>query len=304
MEVRASMRMAGAARPAIRRPSVRGTHARTAPCVEQAGWVLGMSPADRPPPPPPHIVPNLRAPPGARSACRYVPSAQPYLPTTHANVRHRAERDGETVAWWFGGGFDLTPFYPVDEDVHHWHRTARDRARRMEDRPATTRTSAGATSTFSWHRNETRGKGGCSSTTCARTSIRTSAICVRSVTASWMRTCPSSRAARMRLTASAERQFQLHPARPLLEFNLVYDRGTPLFGLQSGGRAESNAMGLRRWRWGRDGHVPKTAATSSGWRTTAPTRLAGRIRLSPLSCRSDVSRDRAPSTILALPPGS
>jgi coproporphyrinogen III oxidase len=50
----------------------------------------------------------------------------PYVPTTHANVRHfRAERDGETVAWWFGGGFDLTPFYPFDEDVMHWHRTAR-----------------------------------------------------------------------------------------------------------------------------------------------------------------------------------
>ena len=50
----------------------------------------------------------------------------PYLPTTHANVRHfRAVRDGETVAWWFGGGFDLTPFYPFDEDVHHWHATAR-----------------------------------------------------------------------------------------------------------------------------------------------------------------------------------
>lgn len=51
----------------------------------------------------------------------------PYLPTTHANVRHfRAVRDGETVAWWFGGGFDLTPFYPFDDDVRHWHRTARD----------------------------------------------------------------------------------------------------------------------------------------------------------------------------------
>ncbi|HVQ32448.1 MAG TPA: oxygen-dependent coproporphyrinogen oxidase, partial [Lysobacter sp.] len=51
----------------------------------------------------------------------------PHVPTTHANVRHfRAMRDGKTVAWWFGGGFDLTPFYPVDEDVLHWHRTARD----------------------------------------------------------------------------------------------------------------------------------------------------------------------------------
>jgi coproporphyrinogen III oxidase len=51
----------------------------------------------------------------------------PHVPTTHANVRHfRAEKDGETVAWWFGGGFDLTPFYPVDEDVRHWHQVARD----------------------------------------------------------------------------------------------------------------------------------------------------------------------------------
>ena len=50
----------------------------------------------------------------------------PYLPTTHANVRHfRAQRDGETVAWWFGGGFDLTPYYVHDEDVLHWHRVAR-----------------------------------------------------------------------------------------------------------------------------------------------------------------------------------
>ena len=51
----------------------------------------------------------------------------PYLPTTHAKVsQFRAMRDGETVAWWFGGGFDLTPFYPFDEDVLHWHRTARE----------------------------------------------------------------------------------------------------------------------------------------------------------------------------------
>ncbi|MBN8798784.1 MAG: coproporphyrinogen III oxidase, partial [Stenotrophomonas nitritireducens] len=51
----------------------------------------------------------------------------PYLPTTHANVRYfQAERDGKAVAAWFGGGFDLTPFYPFDEDVRHWHETARD----------------------------------------------------------------------------------------------------------------------------------------------------------------------------------
>ncbi len=66
----------------------------------------------------------------------------PYIPTTHANVRHfRAERDGETVASWFGGGFDLTPFYPFDEDVLHWHRTAR--AVRALRRPGALRRAQG-----------------------------------------------------------------------------------------------------------------------------------------------------------------
>jgi len=51
----------------------------------------------------------------------------PHVPTTHANVRYfEARKEGVEPVWWFGGGFDLTPFYPVDEDIIHWHRTARD----------------------------------------------------------------------------------------------------------------------------------------------------------------------------------
>src|SRR5512142_1103889 len=51
----------------------------------------------------------------------------PYVPTTHANVRYfEARADAGEPAWWFGGGFDLTPFYPFDDDVVHWHRVARD----------------------------------------------------------------------------------------------------------------------------------------------------------------------------------
>src|SRR5262245_10705307 len=49
----------------------------------------------------------------------------PYVPTSHANIRCLvARKRDEPVAWWFGGGFDLTPYYPVDEDVLHWHRTS------------------------------------------------------------------------------------------------------------------------------------------------------------------------------------
>src|SRR4030095_1753990 len=51
----------------------------------------------------------------------------PYVPTSHANVRYLvARRDEQPLAWWCGGGCDLTPYYPTDADVLHWHRTARD----------------------------------------------------------------------------------------------------------------------------------------------------------------------------------
>ena len=86
----------------------------------------------------------------------------PYLPTTHANVRHfRAERGGETVAWWFGGGFDLTPFYPFDEDVRHWHQVARDLCAPFggEDRYLAHKRWCDDYF-FLKHRNETRGVGG------------------------------------------------------------------------------------------------------------------------------------------------
>ncbi len=85
----------------------------------------------------------------------------PYLPTTHANVRHfRAERDGETVAWWFGGGFDLTPFYPFDEDVAHWHRTAAGLCAPFGPERYAEHKRWCDEYFFLRHRNETRGVGG------------------------------------------------------------------------------------------------------------------------------------------------
>src|SRR3546814_8909573 len=85
----------------------------------------------------------------------------PHVPTTHANVGHfRAVRDGQTVAWWFGGGFDLTPFYPADEDVLHWHRTARDLCAPFGDDRYPAHKRWCDEYFFLKHRNETRGVGG------------------------------------------------------------------------------------------------------------------------------------------------
>jgi coproporphyrinogen III oxidase len=120
----------------------------------------------------------------------------PYLPTTHANVRHfRALRDGETVAWWFGGGFDLTPFYPFDEDVLHWHRTARALCEPFGGQERYLAHKRWCDEYFYLrHRNETRGVGGL-----FFDDLHTG----RSATASSTPTCRSSSAARTRLTASA-----------------------------------------------------------------------------------------------------
>src|SRR5690606_7883973 len=86
----------------------------------------------------------------------------PYVPTTHANVRFfQAERDGTPVAWWFGGGFDLTPFYPFDEDVLHWHRTARALCEPFGGEARYAAHKAWCDEYFFLrHRGETRGVGG------------------------------------------------------------------------------------------------------------------------------------------------
>ena len=178
----------------------------------------------------------------------------PYLPTTHANVRHfRAMRDGETVASWFGGGIDLTPFYPFDEDVLHWHRTARDLcepfggAARYEEHKR-------------WcddyflvkHRNETRGVGGLFFDDLSQDFERDFGY-LRAVGDGFLDAYLPIVERRKHLQyGEHERQFQLYRRGRYVEFNLVLDRGT-LFGLQSGGRSESILMSLPplvRWEYG------------------------------------------------------
>ncbi len=177
----------------------------------------------------------------------------PHVPTTHANVRHfRAQRDGETVAWWFGGGFDLTPFYPVIDDVLHWHRTARDLCAPFgADRYAAHKRWCDEYF-FLRHRNETRGVGGLFFDD-LHTDFERDFAYLRAVGDGFLDAyAPIVERRRDTPHGERERAFQLYRRGRYVEFNLVYDRGT-LFGLQSDGRAESILMSLPplvRWEYG------------------------------------------------------
>ena len=178
----------------------------------------------------------------------------PYVPTTHANVRHfRAERDGETVAWWFGGGFDLTPFYPFDEDVQHWHRSARDLCAPFggEARYAAHKRWCDEYF-FLKHRDETRGIGGLFFDD-LHGDFDAEFGYLRAVGDGFLDAYLPIVARRKDTPwGERERQFQLYRRGRYVEFNLVFDRGTH-FGLQSGGRTESILMSLPplvRWEYG------------------------------------------------------
>ena len=183
----------------------------------------------------------------------------PYIPTTHANVRHfRAEKDGKTVAWWFGGGFDLTPFYPFDEDVRHWHQVARDLCEPFggEQRYAAHKRWCDEYF-FLKHRGETRGVGGLFFDD-LHGDFDADFAYMRAVGDGFLDAyMPIVEARKLQQYGERERQFQLYRRGRYVEFNLVYDRGTH-FGLQSGGGAESILMSLPplvRWEYG---YVPET----------------------------------------------
>ena len=178
----------------------------------------------------------------------------PHVPTSHANVRYfEAQPASGAPVWWFGGGFDLTPFYPFDEDVLHWHRTARavcepfggqaryDAHKRWCDDYF-----------FLKHRNETRGVGGLFFDDLHEDFERDFAY-QRAVGDGFLDAyLPIVERRKAQPFGDAERQFQLYRRGRYVEFNLVYDRGT-LFGLQSGGRTESILMSLPplvRWEYG------------------------------------------------------
>lgn len=178
----------------------------------------------------------------------------PYVPTSHANVRFFiAEKEGEDPVWWFGGGFDLTPFYPFEDDVRHWHQVAFDCCAPF-GADVYPKYKAWCDEYFYLkHRGETRGVGGLFFDDLNQWGFERSFAFMRSVGEAFI-TAYQPIVERRKQTpfTDVQRQFQLYRRGRYVEFNLVFDRGT-LFGLQSGGRTESILMSmppLVRWEYG------------------------------------------------------
>ncbi|HET7359789.1 MAG TPA: oxygen-dependent coproporphyrinogen oxidase [Rhodanobacteraceae bacterium] len=169
----------------------------------------------------------------------------PYVPTTHMNVRYfEARKPGVEPVWWFGGGFDLTPFYPFDEDVVHWHTVARDLCARYGD-DVYPRYKRWCDEYFQLrHRGEARGVGGLFFDDLDEGGFERCFAFTRDVGQGFLDAYLPIAERRMdEPWSDRERKFQLYRRGRYVEFNLVYDRGT-LFGLQSGGRTESILMSL------------------------------------------------------------
>lgn len=178
----------------------------------------------------------------------------PYVPTTHANIRlFAAEKEGGEPVWWFGGGFDLTPYYPFDEDVVHWHQTAHDACAAFGDDVYPRYKKWCDEYFYLPHRQETRGVGGLFFDDLHEWSFERCFEFLQSIGNHFLAAYLPIVARRKETDfGERERDFQLYRRGRYVEFNLVYDRGT-LFGLQSGGRAESILMSLPpnvRWEYG------------------------------------------------------
>lgn len=178
----------------------------------------------------------------------------PFIPTTHANVRFFiAEKAGEEPVWWFGGGFDLTPFYPFHEDVVHWHSVANKLCQPFGDQVYPKYKKWCDDYFYLKHRNETRGVGGLFFDDLNQEGFEKSFKFMQAVGNGFLDAYVPIVEKRKDSTFSEhERQFQLYRRGRYVEFNLVYDRGT-LFGLQTGGRTESILMSmppLVRWEYG------------------------------------------------------
>ena len=177
----------------------------------------------------------------------------PYAPTAHANVRFfLASRPDAEPVWWFGGGFDLTPYYGVDEDVVHWHQTARAACAPFGAEVYPRYKQWCDEYFFIRHRQEQRGAGGLFFDDLNEWGFERSFAFMQSVGDHFLPAyLPIVERRHTQAFGERERDFQLYRRGRYVEFNLVYDRGT-VFGLQTGGRTESILMSLPpnvRWRY-------------------------------------------------------
>ncbi|GIA05019.1 coproporphyrinogen III oxidase, aerobic [Vibrio cholerae] len=177
----------------------------------------------------------------------------PYVPTSHANVRFFiAEKEGEAPIWWFGGGFDLTPFYPFVEDGQHWHQTAKNICAPFGAEIYNEHKAWCDRYFYLPHRNETRGIGGLFFDDLNEWPFEQCFAYIQAVGEGYTQAyVPIVEKRKNTPFTERERQFQLYRRGRYVEFNLVLDRGT-LFGLQTGGRTESILMSmppLARWEY-------------------------------------------------------
>lgn len=177
----------------------------------------------------------------------------PYIPTSHANVRFFvAEKPGEDPIWWFGGGFDLTPYYGFKSDCEHWHRVARQACDAFGPTRYADYKKWCDDYFYLKHRDEARGIGGLFFDDLNEPDFEQAFAFMRSVGDHYLPAyIPIVERHKNDAFGEREKQFQWYRRGRYVEFNLVYDRGT-LFGLQSGGRTESILMSLPpvvNWRY-------------------------------------------------------
>lgn len=177
----------------------------------------------------------------------------PYAPTSHANVRFFiAEKEGEEPIWWFGGGYDLTPYYGFEDDAVHWHQTAKNACDPFGQDLYPKYKKWCDDYFYLKHRDETRGAGGLFFDDLNEGGFEQCFKFLQSVGDSFTQAyIPIVERRKDTPFGECQRDFQLYRRGRYVEFNLVYDRGT-LFGLQSGGRTESILMSLPplvKWRY-------------------------------------------------------
>ena len=177
----------------------------------------------------------------------------PLVPTSHMNVRFFvADKAGAEPVWWFGGGFDLTPYYGFEEDAQHWHTVARDACNKFGAEVYSQYKKWCDDYFYLKHRQEPRGIGGLFFDDLNAWGFDKCFAFMQSVGDHFLKAYLPIVTRRKDLPyGERERNFQLYRRGRYVEFNLVYDRGT-LFGLQSGGRTESTLMSLPplvRWQY-------------------------------------------------------
>ncbi len=175
----------------------------------------------------------------------------PYAPTTHMNLRFFVAGD-EAPVWWFGGGFDLTPYYGFEDDAVLWHRSAREACAPFGDDAYARFKKACDAYFFLPHRNEPRGIGGLFFDDLDEGGFERCFAFQQRVGAQFLAAyIPILERRKATPYGDREREFQLYRRGRYAEFNLLHDRGTR-FGLQSGGRVESilaSMPPLVSWRY-------------------------------------------------------